>query len=118
MQFEVSDGVATDAEDIQITVSEGTLGPKQVVLKAKPKKVEKGKRVKIRARVSPCEGHEGDLIRLVRGSKRIATKATNDACVARFRLKMKRTARFRAVSPQQDDDHLAGRSKKVKVRVV
>ena len=118
VQFEVSDGVATDAEDIQITVSEGTLGPKQVVLKAKPKKVEKGKRVKIRARVSPCEGHEGDLIRLVRGSKRIATKATNDACVARFRLKMKRTARFRAVSPQQDDDHLAGRSKKVKVRVV
>ncbi len=118
VHFEVSDGVATDAEDVQITVSEGTLGPKQVALKAKPKKVEKGKKVKIRARASPCEGHEGDLIRLVRGSKRIATKATNDACVARFRLKMKRTVRFRAVSPQQDDDHLAGRSKKVKVRVV
>ncbi|MGH2697073.1 MAG: Ig domain-containing protein [Actinomycetota bacterium] len=118
VHFEVSDGVATDAEDVQITVSEGTLGPKQVALRAKPKKVEKGKKVKIRARVSPCEGHEGDLIRLVRGSKRIATKATNDACVARFRLKMKRTVRFRAVSPQQDDDHLAGRSKKVKVRVV
>jgi hypothetical protein len=118
VHFEVTDGTDTDSEDIQITVSEGTLGPKQVVLKAKPKKVEKGKKVKIRARVSPCEGHEGDLIRLVRGSKRIATKATNDACVARFRLKMKRTVRFRAVSPQQDDDHLAGRSKKVKVRVV
>jgi hypothetical protein len=118
VHFEVSDGMATDAEDIQITVSEGTLGPKQVVLKAKPKKVEKGKKVKIRARVSPCEGHEGDLIRLVRGSKKIATKAANEACVARFRIKMKKTARFQAVSPQQDDDHLEGVSKKVKIRVI
>jgi hypothetical protein len=118
VHFEVSDGLDSDAEDIQITVSEGTLGPKQVALKAKPKKVEKGKKVKLTATVSPCAGHERDQVELLRGSKKIAAKATNDACVARFKVKMKKTARFRAVSPQQDDDHLQGRSKKVKVRVV
>jgi hypothetical protein len=118
VHFEVSDGLDSDAEDIQITVSEGTLGPKQVALKAKPKKVEKGKKVKLTATVSPCAGHERDQVELLRGSKKIATKTTNDACVARFRVKMRKKVRFQAVSPQQDDDHLEGRSKKVKVRVV
>jgi hypothetical protein len=108
----------THSETRSFTVGEGTLGPKQVALKAKPKKVEKGKKVKLTATVSPCAGHDGDHVELFRGSKKIAAKATNDACVARFKVKMKKTARFRAVSPQQDDDHLQGRSKKIKVRVV
>jgi hypothetical protein len=118
VHFEVSDGAATDAEDIQITVGEGTLGPKQVALKAKPKRVEKGRKVKLTATVSPCAGHEGDLVELFRGSKKISTKATTSTCVAVFKVKMKKTARFRAVSPKQDDDHLEGVSGKVKVRVI
>jgi hypothetical protein len=58
------------------------------------------------------------VVQFFRRSKRIATKASNGACVARLRVRVKRTTVFRAVSPQQDDDHLAGRSKKVKVRVL
>jgi hypothetical protein len=118
VHFEVTDGPASDAEDIQITVSEGTLGPKQVALKAKPKKVEKGKKVKLTISVSPCAGHEGDLAQLFRGSKKISTKATTTTCAAVFKVKMKKTAKFRAVSPKQDDDHLEGVSNKIRVKVI
>jgi dipeptidyl aminopeptidase/acylaminoacyl peptidase len=34
--------------------------PKSVTLKAKPKRVEKGERVRLKAKVAPCAGHEGD----------------------------------------------------------
>jgi hypothetical protein len=92
--------------------------PKTVKLKAKPRTVDRGDRTRLRAKVLPCAGHEGDVVEFFRKKKRIATKASNASCVARLRVKMRRTARFRAVSPQQDDDHLAGTSRKVKVRVL
>jgi hypothetical protein len=110
-------GNFTDSANRTFTV-QAPPEPKQVALKAKPKKVEKGKRVRLKATVSPCAGHGGDVVDLFRGKKRIATKATTDACVAGFRVKMRKTARFRAISPQQDGDHLEGVSKKVKVRVI
>ncbi|MGH2653622.1 MAG: TolB family protein [Actinomycetota bacterium] len=90
---------------------------KTVSLKAKPKKVEKGEKTTLRARVSPCEGHEGDVVEFYRRKKRIATKTSNDACVARFKVKVRKTTRFTAVSPEQDVDHVAGTSKPVKVKV-
>jgi len=93
------------------------IGPKAVSLSAKPKQVDEGERTRLRAVVSPCAGHEGEVVELYRGAKRIATKATNADCVATKRVRLRRTATFRAVSPQQDDDHLAGTSNKVKVRV-
>lgn len=94
------------------------LSPRDVTLKAKPKKVEKGEKTRLTAKVSPCGGHEGDTVDLYRGSKKIATKASNASCVAKFKVKMKKTAKFQAVSPQQDADHLEGVSNKLKVKVV
>jgi dipeptidyl aminopeptidase/acylaminoacyl peptidase len=91
---------------------------KTVTLKAKPKKVEAGGKTRLRATVSPCEGHEGDVAEFYRRKKKIATKATNSMCVAKLRVKVKTTTRFRAVSPKQDLDHLAGTSRKVKVKVI
>jgi hypothetical protein len=91
---------------------------KRVTLKAKPRRVEEGNRTRLRAVVRPCQGHEGDVVQFFRKKKRIATKASNTSCVAKLRVKVRRTARFRAVSPQQDDDHLAGTSRKVRVRVL
>jgi hypothetical protein len=38
--------------------------------------------------------------------------------VAKLKVKVTRTTKFRAVSPMQDLDHLAGTSKPVKVKVV
>lgn len=100
------------------TATGPALSPKDVTLKVKPKKVEKGEKTRLTAKVSPCGGHEGDTVDIYRGSKKIATKASNASCVAKFKVKMKKTAKFQAVSPQQDADHLEGASNKVKVKVV
>jgi hypothetical protein len=91
--------------------------PKQVRLKAKPKTVETGGKVRLKARVKPCEGHEGDVVEFYRKKKRIAKKKSNQNCVAVLKVRVTRTTKFKAVSPQQDLDHLAGTSKPVKVRV-
>jgi hypothetical protein len=91
--------------------------PKQVALRAKPKKVEKGGRTRLTAVVSPCTGHQGHSIDLYRGSAKIATKASDGACTAIYRVRIRKAARFTAISPQQDADHLAGTSNSVKVRV-
>jgi len=91
--------------------------PKTVKLKAKPSTVDPGDRTTLRAKVLPCAGHEGDVIQFFRGKKKVATKQSNGSCVAKVKVKVPRTSVFRAVSPQQDDDHLKGTSKKVKVRV-
>jgi hypothetical protein len=91
--------------------------PKSVALRAKPKKVEQGRKAKLTAVVAPCAGHEGDLVEFYRGSKKIASKASDGTCTAKLAVKMKKTAKFKAVSPQQDADHLAGTSNNVKVKV-
>lgn len=87
-------------------------------LKVKPKSVEKGERIRLRARVKPCEGHEGDVVRFYRKKKRIAKKKTSASCVAKLKVKVTATTKFRAVSPEQDLDHLGARSKRVRVKVV
>jgi len=92
--------------------------PKNVALKAKPKVVEAGERIRLKAKVKPCQGHEGDVVEFYRKKKRIAKKASNAACVAKVKVRVKKTTKFRAVSPEQDLDHLAGTSKRVKVKVV
>jgi Tol biopolymer transport system component len=90
---------------------------KGVTLKAKPKKVEGGEKAKLKAKVSPCEGHEGDVVEFYRKKKRFATKKSNGECVAKLKVKVKKTTKFTAISPEQDADHLAGTSKPVKVKV-
>jgi hypothetical protein len=90
---------------------------KLVTLKAKPRTVDRGDRTRLRAKVFPCAGHEGDVVQFFRKKKKIRTKQSNGSCVAKVKVKVRKTSAFRAVSPQQDDDHLKGTSKKVKVRV-
>ena len=90
---------------------------KLVTLKAKPRTVDPGDRTRLRAKVFPCAGHEGDVVQFFRKKKKIRTKQSNGSCVAKVKVKVRKTSAFRAVSPQQDDDHLKGTSKKVKVRV-
>jgi hypothetical protein len=92
--------------------------PKDVSLKAKPKTVEKGDKAKLTAKVSPCGGHEGDLVEFYRGNTLIGTKASSSSCVAKMKVKVRKTSKFQAVSPMQDTDHSAGTSNKVKVKAV
>jgi Calx-beta domain len=91
--------------------------PKNVSLKANKKRVPKGKKVKLTAVVSPCPGHQGHVINLMKGASQLQSKASDTACTAVFTVKMKRKTSFTAVSPQQDADHLAGTSNKVTVKI-
>lgn len=91
--------------------------PKSVSLKANKKSVPAGRKVKLTAVVSPCQGHQGHTIDLMKGAKKLQTKASNGACTAIFTVKIKKKTSFTAVSPQQDADHLAGTSNKVTVKV-
>ncbi|MGH2692513.1 MAG: hypothetical protein ACRDHM_08420, partial [Actinomycetota bacterium] len=58
-----------------------------------------------------------DTIELFRGSKKLKTVASDSTCTALFKVKVKKTASYQAVSPQEDADHAAGTSNKLKVRV-
>jgi hypothetical protein len=111
-------GTCTVVMSADRSVTATFIGQKSVTLSARPKKVERGERTRLKATVKPCAGHEGDLIEFYRGATKIATKPSDAACTARLKVRMKKTARFQAVSPQQDADHLAGTSNKVKVRVL
>jgi len=110
----VGGGVTNFSLD-DISLEAGGAADKSVSLSG-PKKVNEGKKAKLRAAVQPCEGHEGDTIELFRGAKRIRTATSDASCTAVFKVKVKKTARYRAVSPKQDADHGAGTSKNLKIR--
>lgn len=99
-----------------VSLQAGPLDPKTVTLKG-PKSVAAGKKAKLTATVAPCAGHEGDDVELYRGKKRVASAASDSSCTAKFKVRVKKTSKFRAASPQQDGDHGAGNSKKLKVKV-
>jgi hypothetical protein len=103
--------------DTTVTATFNPLASKEVSLRVSDKVVDEGDRVTFKARVSPCSGHQGDQIRLKGGGKSRA-KASNSLCKARWRIKMTQTARFQAISPQQDADHVAGKSKRLRIRVI
>ena len=92
--------------------------PKDLALKAKPKRVEQGKRTRLIATITPCNADtQGDLVQFRKGSKVLAEKASDSSCMARKRVKVRRKTSFRAFSPE-DDDSLAATSKKVTVKVL
>ena len=109
--------VVMDADGKTVSARFEAPTAKNVSLTAKPKKVRKGKKVTLTAVVSPCGGHEGDTVELLRKGTRIASTASSASCTAVFKVKMKKKATFQAVSPAQDVDHLAGTSNTVAVKV-
>ena len=102
-------------DDISLTTGSVATEAKTVTLSGR-KAVKKGGKAKLTARVTPCTGHEGDAVELMRNGKLITIANSDATCTAVFKVKVKRTARYHAVSPQQDEDHLAGSSKKIKVK--
>lgn len=91
-------------------------GAKNVSLAAKPKKVERGKKTKLTAVVSPCAGREGNPVQFLRKQKLIAEQATDASCSAEVRVKVKRTSTYSAVAPQQGADDTTATSTPVKVK--
>lgn len=93
---------------------------KTVVLRARSRRLPAGKKTDLAATVFPCQGHEGDPVRFQRRRdqawKTVATVDSKQTCTASIDRKVRRTTRFRAVSPA-DEDHATGTSNVVKVRV-
>lgn len=93
-----------------ISLQAGQAGGAGSVTLRGPKKVAKGKKAKLKASVQPCAGHAGETIELFRGRKKIASAMATTTCTAKFKVRIKKTSKFRAVSP-------AGTSNTIKVRV-
>ncbi|MGH2976260.1 MAG: PQQ-dependent sugar dehydrogenase, partial [Solirubrobacterales bacterium] len=53
-------------------------------------------RLRLLARVIPCAGHSGERVQLNRGGRRLAIKRLDRHCKARFRLRLRERATFRA----------------------
>ncbi|MDX6624493.1 MAG: hypothetical protein QOE75_2425, partial [Solirubrobacterales bacterium] len=56
-----------------------------------------GARLKIVVEADPCAGQAGDRVQLNRGGKRVSSKLLDDRCLARFFLRVKGPATFRAL---------------------
>jgi hypothetical protein len=91
---------------------------KSASLSAKPKKVQAGERTRLKTLISPCtEKTQGDVVEFYRGTKKIASKVADAACSATARVKIRKTARYRSVSPA-DANSLAATSQVVKVKAI
>jgi hypothetical protein len=91
---------------------------KSLSLSAKPKKVQVGERTRLKVVISPCtEKTRGDVVEFYRGNKKLASKVAEAACTATARVKIRKTARFRSVSPA-DANSLAATSNVIKVRAI
>jgi hypothetical protein len=56
-----------------------------------------GQRLKIVAELSPCAGHAGQRLQLNRGGEPLASKRLNRGCIARFLVRVRAAATFRAL---------------------
>jgi hypothetical protein len=92
------------------------LSAKNVSLTAHPRRVAKGKRTTLSARLSPCPQSAGDVVDFFRAGVRIASLPSDGSCIATHRVRVRRSAWFSAESPA-DQDQLAGVSNNVRVRV-
>jgi acid phosphatase type 7 len=94
--------------------------PKTVVLTATSRRVPAGKKTDLTATVFPCQGNKGGPVHFQRRRNQIwstvATETSAQTCTASIERKVKRTTRFRALSPA-DEDSSRGTSNAVKVRV-
>lgn len=90
---------------------------KQVGLTSSKAKVKKGKNVTFTAVVSPCAGHEGDLVEFERNGTDVASVTSDASCRAQLTVKIRRKATWQARSPQQDSDHTEGLSSSLTVKV-
>lgn len=61
-------------------------------------------RFRITARLSPCGGSTGRVVRLKRGGRRIAGKRLDHHCLARFRSRVAHRSTFRAVLSSNAED--------------
>ena len=83
-------------------------------------RVQKGKFVSFHIHVNPCGSHAGTNVTLLRntgrGYREVGTAKLNANCNATIQKRVRRTARYKASWPSQDDDHETGTSGSERVR--
>lgn len=67
----------------------------RVKVKASKRRVKRGNRIKVTAWVAPCESRQGEKVTLYRGKRKLATRALNKGCSARFHPRIARRGAFR-----------------------
>lgn len=90
---------------------------KTVTLTSNKHRVAKGKAATFTATVSPCSGHEGQVVELRSTGATLATVPTDPTCTASVGIRVNKARSYYAVSPAQDQDHLAGISPDILVRI-
>jgi glucose/arabinose dehydrogenase len=85
-------------------------------IKPQRRRVERGKTAVLTVWVSPCRDRKGDPVVLLRNDHRNGSKFLSRACTARFLRRVHRNTTF-AAATYQDSDYLAGKSRRLKIRI-
>lgn len=88
-----------------------------VGIRAQGRRVKKGKRAQITAWVSPCGGRRGEPVRLMRGRAHLGTRRLDRACTVRFRPKISRKAKFRALIAE-DANYTGATSRQLQIKIL
>jgi hypothetical protein len=75
-----------------------------VGIRAFSRKVLRHRRALITAWVAPCKGRRGDPVTLWRGRAKLGTRRLDRVCSVRFRPRINRRSRFRAIVAPSDTD--------------
>lgn len=90
--------------------------PTYVGIRAQSRRVQRNRRVQLTAWVSPCKGHSGEPVKLLRNGRHVATRRLDWACTVRFRPRISRGASFRATIRASAVSQ-AGASRHLKIRI-
>ena len=112
----ISNAAGGDGSDIGAFELHGSEVAIKAKLTASRHKVRKGKKVKLKVKVTPCRIAAGDTVKLYRGSRKVGKKHLSSNCKATFRKRVKHKSKFKAKVPA-GTEHKGDTSNKVTVRV-
>lgn len=88
-----------------------------VGIKAERRRVRRGKPALITAWVSPCEGHRGATVRLLRGGRRNGSKFLSRACTVRFHPRVRHRTMFKAELVPSESDPRTAESRRLTIKI-
>lgn len=88
-----------------------------VGIKAERRRVERGDPALITAWLSPCEGREGQLLRLLRGGRPNGSKYLSRACTVRFHPRVRHRTTFKATFLSEEDGSLLAESRTLTIKI-
>jgi Glucose / Sorbosone dehydrogenase len=90
--------------------------PTFIGIKAQRRRVERGKAALLTVFVSPCDGHRGQTVELLRNGRLNGSRYLSRACTARFLPRIHRGTRF-AAKIREGRGYLPGESRRLTIRL-